>query len=171
MKTEFIDVQPKTGLIIGFTMLIAGILFVAWKANRISIELMSYKWNEESAIVLSSNFYSETSYSNSKNSTTYIGEFSYQYNVDGHEFEGDRYDAKGNMHTGLKSESEAIESKIKNDKIITIYYNPNSPSESLIKKGVSEDTWVRLCFSLFLILVGLVVIRYQLKRIKHRSNQ
>jgi len=41
MKCEFIEVTPRTGLVIGSSMFVAGLLFVVWKFHRISEELRS----------------------------------------------------------------------------------------------------------------------------------
>lgn len=168
MKVDLIEVTPKTGLIIGFTMIIAGLLFLLWKVDRITTEIKSYYWKKASARVESTNFYTESSYSNSGSRLSYFGEFSYRYEVDGKEYIGNKYDAKGVMHTGLKGKAEEAALKLKKSQSIDIYYNYKDPSESVIINGITEDTWVRLCFSVFLLLVGAITIRYQIKRLAKR---
>ena len=170
MKIDVIEVTPRTGLIIGFTMTIVGLLFLLWKIDRISTEIQSYSWKQGSAKVQSVNFYTKSSYSNGRTRLSHFGEFSYSYEVDGKEYIGNRFDAKGDMHTGLEGKAKEAASKLKKSQIISIYYNVKNPSESLIRNGITEDTWVRLCFSIFLLLVGGVTIRYQIKRLAEQGD-
>ncbi len=167
MKTEFIEVEPKTGIRIGCGMIVAGILFTGWKAKRVTEELATYGWSQTTAEIQSAEFSSHTR-SNNKGSvvTTYQGVFAYRYVVDGNEFSGSRYDAKGRMQTGLKNKSQKFKEIVRSNTPVTVYYDPSNPSNSLLKRGISEDTSVRLAFTLFLVAVGWIVVRYQLKRIK-----
>ena len=167
MKVEFIEVSPKTGLLIGFIMLGAAFLFVGWKFNRIATEIKSLQWPVASGVVESSDFNTSTRRSGNTASTTYHGKFNYRYSVDGREYIGHRYDTKGNMQTGNEIESVEFAAQIKNNSNIDIFYNPNDPSESLLKNGISEDTWVRSVFSLFLLIVGSIVLSYQCKRYRN----
>lgn len=162
MKTEFIEVSPETGLAIGLAMVIAGILFLGWKAKRISIEYHSLAWTQTSGMIQSSNFYETRS--STKESFIYHGEFTYQYLVQNHEYIGTRYDVTGDMHTGLESESQEFEDRIHSNSEVNVFYDPNEPSSSLLKNGFSEDSSVRLVFSMFLIIVGSIVLWYQWRR-------
>jgi hypothetical protein len=170
MKAQFIKVAPRTGLTIGKAMLFAGLLFVGWKYKRIAEELGSLRWPSVVGVVESSHFYTSTSSSTKSTTTIHHGEISYRYSVDNNEYVGSRYDAKGNMHTGLESRSSKVEVQAKKGSKIEVFYDPNDPSRSLLRNGISEDTWVRITFSTFLLLVGLVVISYQLKRLKAEQS-
>ncbi|WOO42660.1 DUF3592 domain-containing protein [Rubellicoccus peritrichatus] len=162
MKTEFIEVEPKTGLLIGSVMILAGILFTGWKINRIFVELSTYSWIQTTAEMHSAEFDTQTRSSGS--GVSYHGDFNYSYFVDGQEYFGNRYDAKGRMQTGLKKQAREFEENLKVSASVPVYYDPEDPSSSLLKKGITEDTSVRFVFSLFLVGVGLFTIRYQLKR-------
>ena len=171
MKTEFIEVSPQAGLLIGSTMLVAGLLFIGWKFDRISTEISSLRWHVTSGIIEDSNFYTSKRKSSNTTSSTHHGEVTYRYSVDDHEYVGRRYDSTGSMHTGLESEAEEFEGHISGGSVIDVFYNPNDPSQSLLKNGISEDTYVRIVFSSFLSIVGLIVLRYQWKRYKIQQTE
>ena len=167
MKADFIEVKPRTGLIIGSSMVVAGLLIVAWKYQRMVEEASSLRWPTTVGVVESSNFHTSTSTSaNHTTTTTHHGEFSYRYSVNNTKHIGHRYDSNGNMRTGLEAESAKVETQIKRGAKVEVFYDPVHPSRSMLKNGISEDSWVRITFSSFLLLVGLIVISYQWKRLK-----
>lgn len=149
MKTEFIEVAPRTGLMIGSTMLVAGLLIVAWKFQRIAEEFDSLRWPSALGVIESSNFYTSTAKTGKKSHTTHHGEFSYRYSVGNTEYAGHRYDAKGSMRTGLEHEAAKVQEQAKSGSALKVFYNPDNPSSSVLKNGISEDTWVRITFSIF----------------------
>ena len=152
---------------IGSSMLVAGLLFVAWKYQRIVEEVNSLRWPATVGLVESSNFYTSTRRTTNKTTTTtHHGEFSYRYSINNKEYIGHRYDAKGNMQTGLADEASKIKTLMKLGATVDVFYDPDYPSRSMLKNGVSEDTWVRIAFSSFLLLVGILVTSYQFKRLK-----
>lgn len=158
--------SPRVGLSIGIAILFAGILFVAWKAGRIATEISSYGWSQASGIVDSADFYAKTKKSGKSSvSTTHYGEFRYRYTVNGSDYSGYRYDATGKMHTGLEGETNRFQSLISEAGKVTVYYDPQDPSQSVLKVGISEDSQVRLVFAVFLGLVGVLTIRTNWKRL------
>lgn len=171
MKTEFFEVSPRTGLIIGLAMLLAGLLFTGWKYPRILAEINSLRWIKTSGVVESSNFYTSSRKSGTKTITTHHGEVTYRYSVDDFEYVGQRYDAAGHMHTGLEGKVRKFKNLINASSEIEVFYDPDDPSQSLLKNGISEDTLVRLVFSLFLSTVGMVVLSYQWKRYKKQQAE
>ena len=172
MKAEFIEVEPRKGLIIGSSMLVAGLLIVAWKYQRIAEEVSSLQWPAAVGVVETANFHTSTTRSASNTTiTTHHGSFSYRYSVNNTEYIGHRYDAKGNMVTGLEGESAEARTEIAKGATVEVFFDPDHPSRSVLKNGISEDTWVRATFSSFLLLVGFVVVTYQWKRLKSVSSQ
>ena len=168
MKAEFIELNPRAGLIVGLSMLLTGLLFVAWKYLRIVEEVSSLRWPTTVGLVETSNFYTSTRISTKNTTTTtHHGEFSYRYSVNNAEYIGHRYDAKGNMQTGLEGESSKVKTLIMQGAAVEVFYDPDNPYRSVLKNGISEDTWVRITFSSFLLLVGMFVTSYQLKRLKN----
>lgn len=166
MKRKVIEVDTKTGLLIGFFVLFVGLIFTAWKLNRILTEFDSLQWVQTNAVIESSNFRTTTRKSSNSTTTIHYGEFEYRYSVNGREFLGTQYDATGKMHTGRKSEMLGMKNRIKSNSVISIFYNPDDPSQSVIKNGISEDTSVRIVFSAFLLTAGSIILRQQWKNKK-----
>jgi len=51
------------------------------------------------------------------------------------------------MQTGLDKEATKVEAQTKGSPTVKVFYDPDEPSRSMLKKGVSEDTsyqWKRL---------------------------
>jgi len=166
------EVGPKKGLLIGATLVVAGILITAWKANRILDEISTYRWNQTIAEMQSADFFTEvrSGSGGSKANIIYFGDFTYSYKVQDIEYVGSSYDLKGGMRTGSEGEARKLEDYLVSTKSFPLYYEPVNPSKSVMKKGISEDSSVRIAFSTFLMLIGVVVVRYQLKRTTEQAG-
>ena len=160
------EVEPKKGLLVGIILVVAGILITAWKADRILEELSTYRWNQTIGEMQSADFFTEvrSGSGGSKANITYCGDFTYSYEVQDVEYAGRSYDLNGGMRTGLEREARNFEDYLASTKSFPLYYDTDNPSRSVMTKGISEDSSVPIAFSIFLMLIGITVVRYQLKR-------
>jgi hypothetical protein len=159
MKIQFIEVSLRTGIIIGLTILLAGLLLTGWKFNQIVTEIDSRGWNEVSGTLEKSNYYTtrEKMANSSGASITYHGDFT----IEGREFVGNQ-----SMRTGIGGKMDQFKKRIEEKPTVTVYVNPENRSQSVIYNGISDDSSVRMAASSFLIPIGLMILYFQWRRYK-----
>jgi len=163
MKIEFIEVSLGTGIIIGLTVLLTGLLLTGWKFEQIVTEIDSRGWNEVSGTLEKSNYYTtrEKMANSSGASITYHGDFTFHYVIEGRKFVGNQ-----SMRTGISGKMDQLKKRIEGNPTVTVYVNPDNRSQSVIYNEISDDSSVRMAASSFLIPIGLVILYFQWRRYK-----
>ncbi len=162
MKNAFIKAKQEPILVFGLSLAFAGFLLIVWKYQRMIEEVSSLRWPTTTGVIENSNFYTK---SNGKG-RSYYGELTYRYSVKDREYMGSRYDAKGIMQTGLLGKYTEVESTMYKGAKVDVFYDPDEPSASMLENGISEDSWVRITFSSFLLLIGVNTTLKEWKRRK-----
>lgn len=91
--------------------------------------------------------------SSSDGTTTYGVEASYHYRVNGRDFNNDRVAINsGNDNIGdfQQQLGERLERHYRNEQPVTVYYNPNDPSDALLDRNIR---WELLAFKLIFVVV------------------
>jgi preprotein translocase subunit SecG len=109
-------------------------------------------WEPVSATVIESRVVSEK---DSDGDTMYSAEIRYQYVVDGNTYISDNwYFNEGEFQTSARSMMENRVNEYPEGSTITVYYNPENPSEACIRQG--SPIWARITsigIALFMIII------------------
>jgi hypothetical protein len=95
-------------------------------------------WPATTGIVLSSFVNTESSYDSTSNAevTSFKPNVTYEYEVNGHRYRGDRLRASDGFYSVgmLPGSAQAIVDRYPAGAPVTVYYNPASPQESLLER-------------------------------------
>lgn len=153
--------------IVGICVVLIGLLIIGSRIHRIVSELDTLHWLPVVANVdLVKCSVQEINKSSDKPYYIYQGKVGYIYRVNGVKFKGTQYDLGGFFTSGNKEKFIDFKRKLDDPSGLTVFYNYSDHSQSVIKRGISEDTWVRLGFSGFFLIVGSMLIC----KLGHNSN-
>ena len=127
--------KSKTMSIAIAFIIIASLLFIflyVKKENTLQNE--SANWLSTEAIIASSNVSRDWNKNSGTPKTLYWFELQYNYEVGNKTYLGKRYAFHGNPSFNNKKEAEKLLEEFPIGKTITIYYQPDSPQESVIKR-------------------------------------
>jgi hypothetical protein len=102
------------------------------KENTLSND--SSNWLGTSAVIASSNVRRDWDKNKGTPKTQYWFEVQYNYEVEKKTYLGERYAFHGNPSFKTKAEAEKLLEEFPIGKTITIYYQPDNPQESVIKR-------------------------------------
>ncbi len=102
------------------------------KENTLSKD--SSNWLGTSAVIASSNVRRDWDKNNGAPKTQYWFEVQYNYEVEEQTYLGKRYAFHGNPSFKTKAEAEKLLEEFPIGKTITIFYQPDNPQESIIKR-------------------------------------
>ena len=154
-KTTFSTNQK---IILGLLIALIGLSIIVINFNSISKEMDTRNWNPTKAIIESIKTYRKQGKSGDNTVFyNYHVNIVYSYKVKSSVFRNSNYDLNGHFVTTNENKNKKYKNKIDNVSDITIFYNTSNPSESVINRGLSEGTWVKLTFSFFLLISGVFV--------------
>jgi len=132
----------------GLIMLITGIIF--YHTER---EIAS--WPSITGTIVVSRV---THYTDDDGDDYYRPYYSYIYNVDGQEFKNDDFSVFHSTESFSLKEA-AIENKLKKGTKVTVFYNPNNPSNAFMHRVeyISAGTIILLILGVILIGIGLII--------------
>jgi len=169
MKIESrIEVSPRTGVIIGSVILLIAVLIAAFKADALMTGYRSKNWTKTTGILDEAKYWTtRSSRSGGRSSFTYHGQYRYSFTVDGQSYQGTNFNVAGHMHTGLKGKATRVKSSFTEGSEVPVFYNPSDPKQCVLEAGIAEDTQVALMFVGFFGIVGVIVLQYQMRRLKN----
>lgn len=130
----------------GSLILGAGALFLIWKVADTYHKINQMKnWEAYEAAVLNTRLDKKVD-SFDEDPDTYRVIISYQYEVDGQRYKGDRI-AFGYFHSNMDRHFQVAE-KLKYAKRIRVWVNPDEPNESAITQGWNETAIFLLFFAM-----------------------
>jgi len=149
------------------------IIFLGFGLWAINKGMQSEDWDKGTATVLKSNI--EKSESKSKDargftrtSTSYSVRVTYSYTVEGNNYEGNTV-GFGTMSHNERSDAQEELKSYPQGKTIDVYYNPENPSDSVLKKGVFWPMYIVIAIML-VILIGSIWASFALtKYLKKRT--
>ena len=137
------------GVLVVFSL--ALLCFVIWVIRLFWTALSSRHWPLAQGRVISM----EMDVTHLENEDLYTPRLTYRYRVDGKDYEGRRIDLTSQRKFYTQSAANAALEDYRQDRAVAVYYNPNRPTDSLLKPGVSMATWV--ITGLIIILLFLLV--------------
>jgi len=169
--------MQKTKLLIMVLGLIAisfiffGYTVLSFYDSDISKGKESVNWYETTGVITSSYLATDTDYdSDYGDSTTYTPKIEYKYSVNGINYSGNKVSFEIVSGTDYSWAQSKVDSYYEG-KVVSVYYNPNNPSESVLEKGFSEVPFFLTLMGYVFITVGLVCLVIMLiLMIKDRSS-
>lgn len=113
-------------------------------------------WPTTGGSVISSHVEEKRDYDDEGNlNRTYYPIIEYEYTVGGDRFQGDSYQA---LKTSMsRRKARQVVSGYNPGEEVTVFYNPEKPSDAVLVPGFSNILYVLLAMGIILILAGIVV--------------
>ncbi len=170
------------GLIAGLFFIIFGLILIIFAVQNSIISMESEDWLTVEGTITSSaiDSYKERDTGTGDDSPTtyttyYEPEITYSYLVNGADYSSDKISFSRTRFV-IQSEAQEIIDKYSTGTNVTVYYNPNNPSESVLKPGIQDSggmicgTIGSLIFVIFGALIVLGVIKKQKTNNMERGN-
>lgn len=154
-------------VIFSFVFLLFGIMLFSVVDSTVNKGRESENWHETTGIITSSKLEIEenTEYDPETDYTdtyyTYKPKIEYRYSADGVNYSGNRI----SFEIVSVTDYEWAQSKVDlyyEGKNVTVYYNPDNPSESVLEKGFSGYPLLPTALGIVFILIGLCFLIYLL---------
>lgn len=137
-----------------FTIIWCSASFIATVmiGSGIIADIGTSNWEPVDGVVKSSSVSSST---DGEGGTTYCLYVSYEYTVNEKTYDGDR--VSYSTENSCNSWSKNADDDYPEGKVITVYYDPGNPSESVLEPGLSGVDFFMCCFFIF-PLIGLILL-------------
>lgn len=160
----------KIGLIVFFMIfLMVGIAFVSFGVSLLQQGIASQSWYPTDGKIITSNIetHEETHHSDhgTTHSTTYGANIVYQYTVNGINYSSNKV-SLGDYSSSDANHAQQIVNRYPVGESVTVYYNPENPSDAVLERGTTEFPYIIIIFGLMPIIVGTVVLYFMLIRKK-----
>ena len=154
---------------------LGGLIFLGVGLWAINKGMQSENWDKGTATITSSEI--EKTERRSKDpqgfnqtSTSYSVRVKYSYTVEGSNYEGNTIGFGTMSHNEKSDAQEELKSYLKGKKI-DVYYDPENPSDSVLKKGVFWPMYIVIAVSV-IMLIGSIWASFALtKYLKKRTAQ
>ena len=133
---------------------ILGVLLSAFFVWQLVKGVRARKWPTTEGRVLESQVTKETSYDDGSSSTTYGAEISYRYEVDGEEYNSKRRSFADYRSSNLRR-AEKIVARYVPGGLVTVYYRPDQPDDSVLEPGMSAGFFVFLILPIGFMAIGV----------------
>jgi NADH:ubiquinone oxidoreductase subunit 3 (subunit A) len=121
------------------------------KANQ------SKQWSTTNGEIISSELDAQTSTDEEGNqSTTYIAQVFFRYQVGGLEYESGRINFNYGMRTSNIRKQQSIVEQYPQGSTVTVFYDPDNPEESVLERRVN-GAFTTIIVSAVFITIGLIV--------------
>ncbi len=166
------QLQTVVGWIFGGSFTLLGLLFVIIGGFEYRQGLKTNDWPAaagrivESKIVESKIVERKVDGSSGRRRTRssdrdYTVDVRYSYEVEGQKFEGDRLRYGNESHDSRASAMEE-QSLFASGKEVQVYYDPKTPSQSVLIKGIGLS-WLGMALGLMALVIGLVVMFHMVR--------
>jgi len=138
--------------------------------------LESQNWNETEGVILTSEITShqETnpdSEGHYETETYYDVNIVYQYTVIGVNYSYHRISFSDFASTPNHNEAQQLVNKYPAGENVTVFYNPNNPSEAVLEPGITNTNNIFLIIGIILIIAGIVFLYFALRRKREEQNK
>lgn len=166
------QLQTVVGWIFGGSFTLLGLLFLMIGGFELRQGLKTNDWPAaagrivESKIVESKIVERKVDGSSGRRRTRssdrdYTVDVRYSYEVEGQKFEGDRLRYGNDSHDSRASAMEE-QSLFASGKEVQVYYDPKTPSQSVLIKGIGLS-WLGMALGLMALVIGLVVMFHMVR--------
>ncbi|MEW8693322.1 MAG: DUF3592 domain-containing protein [Candidatus Thiodiazotropha endolucinida] len=154
-------------VIFGLPFFAVGVFFLFTTIIAIYTSMEMGAWHQTQGTLTSANLRRNRS----SDTTTYEAEASFRYRVDGVEYQHDRvaiHSGSDNIGDFQQQLGRKLENLHQRHQSVTVYYNPNDPSEAVLDRGIR---WEMLRFKAIFIVVfgaaglGLIIFGLRGKRV------
>ena len=166
---------PLSRLLMGICFILTGgsLVFIDGLPNIYKAH-QSSSWSSTNGYVTESKIYKKRSSSSKKNKFKYTISLAYTYEANGKQFNAHQIFFGETKSTSSKARSHAVIEKYPTDSDITVYYDPQEPSQAVLEPGIQSVTYLPLGLGLIFLLVGcflpLLDILFLAKKNKHQEN-
>ena len=153
---------------------LGGLIFLGVGLWAINKGMQSENWDKGTATITSSEIKKTERRSKdpqgfTQTSTSYSVRVKYSYTVEGSNYEGNTI-GFGTMSHNEKSDAQEELKSYPNGKKIDVYYDPENPSDSVLKKGVFWPMYIVIAVSV-IMLIGSIWASFALPRyLKRRAE-
>lgn len=113
-------------------------------------------WNAVKGKVLSSNIDS-IKYVGEDAAQSYKARVEYQYSVNGESYSSKRIFYGDYLRSNMPWRAKKIIKKYAKDEMVTVYYNPQNPKDSVLETGLNYVVYKTLFVSVLFILLAIVI--------------
>ncbi|TQV75954.1 DUF3592 domain-containing protein [Exilibacterium tricleocarpae] len=142
---------------------LVGILFILIGTNTIYQAYKSSSWPSVQGQIISSEIkahsstYTDTTTNRTKNETVYDAQINYSYVVNGVTYSNDDVRIGGTVKTNMKMWTTRLLDKYPRGKVVTVYYKPEAPFQSVLEKGFQLSTFALLGMGLFFFIFAIYI--------------
>jgi len=148
---------PKNAnpITLGILFAIAGgITFFAWGLPPLQLSSTSMSWPMVQGTITKS----EIDIWRSDGITHYQPDIVYDYTVDGKNYSSSKITVGDQSLDNSTSPAKSIRQKYPVDKQVEVYYDPELPASSALKRGIEKDDLVLAAITLLFLVIGLLVV-------------
>lgn len=150
MLSLFFSAVSVSAVVIG----VAGVVTIAIGLRRLATAGASVKWPHVKGEILTSKLEEEADDSGEGAPKTFRAAVTYRYTVDGKTFEGDRTDLN-DLSTSDPAPAQSLLQQFPAGATVDVFYDPQNPSQSLLKPGISGASAIYPAVGLLLVVLGL----------------
>ena len=157
------------------TLFMGIVTFVPWTLN-LSKSMETKNWSTTGGVILTSEISSHQESERDSNGhyrmvTYYSVNIVYQYIVNGFNYSCSRVSYSTFDSTSDHNEAQQLANKYSVGKNVTVYYNPNNPSEAVLETGSTNITYVFLILGVILTIAGIVFLYLAFRRKRENQNK
>jgi len=144
-------------------LLLLGLFFALFGVYFIALGNESGSWPETQGTIVSVTIRTDSYLAGNAASTPeqkergrrYYPSITYRWEVDGRSFTGSRY-RLGTTHEKFEEREQAVvaAARYRNGAPISVFYDPEDPSQAVLDRSASGAVWVPLPFGLLLAVMG-----------------
>ncbi len=132
--------------------IVFGFFFMMGGIKEIKLAKKSSSWPTTMGTIIESRI--ETS--SDSDGETYRPSVRFSYQVHGLKFTGNKiFFGHGGIYSSNYNYSKKVVTQYSTNKIITIYYNPSQPKQSVIEAGIKLKTFSQFAFGSLFFIIGL----------------
>lgn len=167
-RTRLHKMGRTISLLLGVIFIFVGFL-VAYLLGLPQIEQAkaSNNWPTTSGVVLKSKV--TTHRSNNSSSSTYAADVTYQYQIEGHNYEGSTVWFGSDISTSNRSLAQETVKKYPVAKQVVVYYDAKNPQAAVLEPGVFKTTYFYYLFGWLFLGSGIMMVGIPLFRSLFRS--
>ncbi len=161
------QLQTVVGWTFGGSFTLLGLLFVMIGGFEFRQGLKTNDWPAAAGRIVESKIVEKKVDGSSGRSRSRISErdytvdVRYSYEVEGRRFEGDRLRYGNESHDSRASAREE-QSLLAVGKEVQVYYDPKTPSQSVLIKGIGLS-WLGMALGMMALVIGLVVMFHMVR--------
>ncbi len=141
--------------------LVVGAVFTGIGIHGLALGLASRSWPSTEGQITQSEVEHRTSGTGKDRSSAYHAVVTYEFNVDGATFKGDRV-ASADIGRGKSAHARRIVKRYPKGSSASVYYMPENPSKCLLEPGFQGQAFIFPAIGLFVLSLGGIFLAAQI---------